>query len=74
MTNHHVILDLPYQGNGWWAILGLGSLFMLSRILLGVRGKRTAGLPVDIRTAVAKGIFFLGLFALAVFQVLSHQW
>lgn len=74
MTNHHVILDLPYQGNGWWAILGLGSFFMLSRVLLEVRGKRTAGLPVDIPAAVAKGIFFLGLIALAIFQVLSHRW
>ncbi len=70
----HALTNVPYQGNVWWAFLGLGSLFLLCRILLGLRRRRKAGLPsVDARGIIVICIVFLGAFALAVFQVLSHQ-
>ena len=73
-VNRHVILDRPYQGNGWWIFLGLFSLFLLFRALRGFRQKRDAGRPADARTAIAAVIVFLGFFAVACFQVLTHQW
>lgn len=71
--NGHLILDVPYQGNGWWAVVGLGSLFLLTYILFRVNGKRKAGLPINVQGVIVACIFFLGVFALALFQVLSHQ-
>jgi hypothetical protein len=67
-------LGVPYQGNGWWAFLGLGSLFALSYFLLGVRRRRRAGLPIDVQGAIILSAFLLGFFAVAVFQVLTHKW
>ena len=71
-TNGHVIVDVPYQGNAWWIVLGLGSLFILYGVVSGARSKRKAGLPVDTGALIFACIFFLSFFALAVFQVLSH--
>ena len=68
-----MLLDVPYQGNAWWAFLGLGSLVMLFYVLWGARKKRKAGLPIDVRGIIAACIFFLGFFALSLFQVFSHQ-
>ena len=72
-SDRHVILDVPYQGNAWWVVVGLGSLVLLAYFLWRVKGKRKVGLPVDVRAVIVACIFFLGVFALAVFQVLSHQ-
>lgn len=72
-NNGHLLLDVPYQGNWWWAVLGCGSLLMLSYALLRVKRKRKAGLPVDILDVVVPCVVFLGVFALALFQVLSHR-
>ena len=69
-----MLLSVPYQGNGWWAFLGLGSLFALSYFLLGVRRRRRAGLPTDVQGAIILSAFLLGFFAVAVFQVLTHKW
>jgi hypothetical protein len=68
-----MLLSAPYQGNGWWAMFGLGSLCMLSYVLLRARRRRKAGLPVDVRDTIVGCLFFLGFFTIAVFQVLSHQ-
>ncbi len=72
-VNRHVILDVPYQGNGWWAIVGFFSIILLFRVLLGFRRKRNAGQPVNVRTVIAACIVFLGFCAVAIFNVLSHQ-
>jgi hypothetical protein len=66
--------DVPYQGNAWWALGGLGSLLMLSQVLLGAWRKRKAGLPVDARGIIVACVFFVGIFIIALLQVLSHQW
>ena len=68
-----MLLSPPYQGNGWWIVLGMGSLFMLSHFLLAARRRRQAGLPVDTRATVGACVFCIGFFALALFQVLSHR-
>jgi hypothetical protein len=72
--NPHVILDVSYQGNAWWAICGLATLFILFVILLGARRRRKIGLPVDRRAVIFACVVLLGLFALALFQVSTHQW
>ena len=54
-------------------MFGLGSLFMLSYVVLRARKRRKAGLPVDVRGTVGGCIFLLVFFAIALFQVLSHQ-
>ena len=69
-----MLLSVPYQGNGWWAFLGLGSLFALSYVLLRVRRSRRAGLPVDVQGLIITCVFLLGFFAVAVSQVLTHKW
>jgi hypothetical protein len=72
-SNGHVVLDVPYQGNGWWLILGIGSLFMLYRVLSGARKKRKTGLPIDTPSLIFALVFFLGFFVVALIQVLTHQ-
>lgn len=66
------MLDGPYQGNGWWIFFGLGSLFMLYRVLSEAHSKRKARVPVDARAVIFVCIVLLGLFAVALFQVLTH--
>jgi hypothetical protein len=68
-----VLFNPPYQGNGWWIFLGIGSLVMLAHFLLAARRRRRAGLPVDARATVGAYLFCLGFFVIAVFQVWSHR-
>jgi LPXTG-motif cell wall-anchored protein len=68
-----MMLDVPYQGNAWWGFLGIGSLVMLAYFLLGVRRKRKAGAPIDVRMVVGLCLWCLAFFAFALFQVLTHQ-
>lgn len=68
-----MLLSPPYQGNGWWIVLGMGSLFMLSHFLLAARRRRRAGLLVDARATVGACLFCLGFFVIAVFQLWSHR-
>jgi hypothetical protein len=72
-VNRHVILDVPYQGKAWWAFVGVFSIVLLFRVLLGFRRKRHAGQPVDVRKIIAACIVFLVFFADAIFQLLSHR-
>jgi hypothetical protein len=67
-----VFFNAPYQGNGWWIVVGLVSLFMFSRALSHAWSKHKDGLPVDIRAVVFICIAFLGFFAFAMFQVITH--
>ena len=71
-VSRHVLLDVPYQGNGWWVFVGVFSIVLLIRVLLGFRRKRNAGQPVDVRTVIAACIVFLGFCAVALFQLLTH--
>jgi hypothetical protein len=66
------MIDGPYQGNGWWIFFGLGSVFMLYRVLSEARSKRKARFPVDTRAVISACILLLGFCALALFQVLTH--
>lgn len=72
-ANRHVILDVPYQGNGWWIFVAAFSIFLLVRVLLGFQRKRNAGRTVDVRTVIAACITFLGFCAIALSQLLSHR-
>lgn len=69
-----MLLSVPYQGNVWWALFALGSLFALSYVLLRVRRGRRAGLPVDVQGLIITCVALLGFFAVSVFQVLTHKW
>ena len=66
--------SISYQGNRWWALIGLGTLFLLSYLLLETRRRRRAGLPVDVQGIIIVCAVLLGFFAVAVFQVLTHKW
>ena len=72
-NNGHLLLDVAYQGNWWWALLSCASLLMLGYALFRVKRKRKAGLAVDSIDIIVPCVFFLGIFALAVFQVLTHR-
>jgi hypothetical protein len=61
-----------YQGNAWWIISGLFSLFMLSQFLWGAWQRYKVGIPVDVRAVAALCIFCLLFFTFAIFQVLTH--
>ena len=67
MIAHH------YQGNMGWIGFGIFSLFLLSQILRGAWRKHKAGIPVDVRGVVGLSLCFLLFFALAIFQVLTHD-
>jgi len=71
--NGRLLLDVAYQGNWWWALMGCASLLMLSYVLLKLKRKRKAGRPADVMDVIVPCVFFLGVFALAVFQVLTHR-
>jgi LPXTG-motif cell wall-anchored protein len=68
-----MLLGPRYQGNGWWIIIGLISLLILSHVLFAARRRRKAGLPVNVQGTIGACIFCLGFVALALFQVLSHR-
>jgi hypothetical protein len=53
--------------------IGVFSVFLLFRVLLGTRRKRKAGHPVDIRAVTAVCLLSLGSCVVALSQVLSHQ-
>jgi hypothetical protein len=63
-----------YQGNMVWIGFGLFSLFMLSQFLWGAWRKHKVGMPVDVHAVVGMSLLFLIFFALALFQVLNHDW
>ena len=67
-----MLLNVPYQGNAWWAFFGIGFLAILAYYLLGVRGRKKAGLPIDVRMVVGLCLWYLALFAFALFQALTH--
>jgi hypothetical protein len=71
-VSRHALLDRPYQGNGIWIFVGIFSIFLLFRVLLGARQKRKSGQPVDVRTVIAICLFFVVFCAVALFQLLSH--
>jgi uncharacterized membrane protein YfcA len=64
----------PYQGNVWWTIGALLSLFTVYRTLTGARSRHKFGFPVDVRTTIFVCIVALTFFAAALFQVLTHPW
>jgi hypothetical protein len=68
-----MMLDVPYQGNACWALLGTGYLLMLFHFLLGVRRKRRAGIPNRPSNSLRHISLVLGILAIALFQVLPYQ-
>ena len=70
----HILIDVPYQGNWWWLAGGLFSAWLIYYVLLTTRRKRKAGIPVDIRAAIAACLVALLLTAVSLFQVLTHEW
>jgi len=73
-SNGHVLLDVPYQGNGWWLVGVLFPVLVLYHVLSRARSRRKAGMPVDVRALILVCIFALGFFALSLFQILTHEW
>ena len=61
-----------YQGNTWWIMFGLFSLFMIVQILWNAWQRHRVGIPVDVRAVAALSFFCLLFFALAIFQVLTR--
>jgi len=68
-----VLFSPSYQGNGWWLLFGLFSLFMLAHFLFGVRAKRRAGRSISIGEIVRGSVFLLMFVVVAMYQVLTHQ-
>jgi hypothetical protein len=67
------MLSRHYQGNTWWIMAGIFSLFMISYILKSARDKRKVGIPVDVAAVTGMCVFILIFVAVAIFQVLTHQ-
>lgn len=72
--NGHVVLDVPYQGNGCWLAGALFALFLLFYAISRARSKHKAGMPVDIRATICACLIALLLAAVSLFQVLTHEW
>jgi hypothetical protein len=70
--NGRVVLSVPYQGNAWWALLGLISISLTFRVILQARRKRNAGLQVDVRSVIGESLFILSFCAVALYQLLTH--
>ncbi len=68
------MIPQQYQGNMVWIGFGLFSLFMLSQVLWGAWRKRKVGMPVDVQSVVGFSLICLSFLALALFQVLTHDW
>ena len=69
-----MLLSGPYQGNAWWTFGSMFCLALLIIFLLGVRNSRKAGLPIETGKVATISLFFLGLIAVAVHQVVTHPW
>lgn len=67
------MLPRHYQGNAWWIMFGIFSLFMMSHTLKSAWDKHKAGIPVDVSAVTGMCVFLLLFVAVAVFQVLTHQ-
>lgn len=67
-----MVLNGPYQGNKVWAVFVLGVIFLLFRILWGLREKRNAGVAVDLPGAIFICLVLLGMLAGGIFQIVSH--
>jgi len=71
--NQHVVLDLPYQGDGIWIVFVVFSLFLFLRQLLAARRKRNAGQPVNVRALIAGCLISLGFCAVGIYQLWTHH-
>ena len=69
----HVVLDLPYQGDGVWASLAILSILVIFGSLLSARRRRNAGEPVDFRAVLARCTVFFVFCAIALFQLVTHH-
>jgi hypothetical protein len=67
------VLSVPYQGNAWWTLFGMGSLLMLCHVLSRILKRRQDGLPVDVENVVAGCVLPLFFLLISIYQVLSHQ-
>lgn len=66
------MLSQHYQGNTWWIMGGLFSLFMVFVVLWSAWQRRKVGMSVDVAAVAGVSMCFLIFVALAIFQVLTH--
>jgi hypothetical protein len=63
-----------YQGNTWWIMCGLFSLFLISQILWGAWQRHKVGMPVDVAAVVGLSGCLLVFIAMAIYEVFTHRW
>lgn len=66
------MLSQHYQGNTWWIMGGILSLFLAFLVLWDARQRRKVGMQVDVAAVAGVSACFLIFVALAIFQVLTH--
>ena len=66
------MLSQHYQGNTWWIMGALFSLFMAFLVVRNAWQRRKVGMPVDVTAVACVSMGFLIFVALAIFQVLTH--
>lgn len=66
------MLSQHYQGNAWWIMGGLISLFMALQVFWSAWQRRKVGMPVDVAAVAGVCTCFLVFVVLAIFQVLTH--
>ena len=66
------MLSQHYQGNTWWIMGGLFSLFVAFLVVRNAWQRRKVGMPVDVAAVAGVSMGFLIFVALAIFQVLTH--
>jgi hypothetical protein len=62
-----------YQGNMWWIGSAIFSLFLISQILWGAWRRHKVGIPVHVAAVAGLSLWILLFFAMAIFQVLTHD-
>jgi hypothetical protein len=70
--SQHVLLDLPYQGNIWWAFMGVFSILMLAHVLFRLRQRHRAGQKVYVNQVIGAIIIFSIFMVISISQVITH--
>jgi hypothetical protein len=66
------MLSQHYQGNTWWIMGGLFSLFIIVLVLWSAWQRRKVGMRVDVAAVVGVSACLFVFVVLAIVQVLTH--
>jgi hypothetical protein len=68
-----MLFSPQYQGNTWWVMWALFSLFLAALFLRNAWQRHKVGIPVNRAAVMGMCVWFLMFVAYAIFQVLTHQ-